>query len=165
MNHTVAMLDASTVFLRALDPKIGTPKGLLVTASTPQSTDGTSEARLSRDTNNETTLPSNRDTGETEFSHPASYNYGGGGNGGGGATPIPHDYGMVYNTANSEQSHLSWESSPQNMPTYLTHPQGGVGGAEWQGPAYQYQGFEHMPPHEHFGWGGEMEEAAGFEEY
>lgn len=159
MKHTVAMLDASTVFLRALDPKIGTPKGLLVSATTPQSTDGTDHRQIPGTTASpQLTKSESHETGD--FRSQSTFGYGV--SGGGGADPIPYDYGVVYNTVGSEQSQVSWDSSPQNMPTYATHP-----GSQWQQRSmpYQYQGFEHMPPHDQLEWTHEFDEPAIFNEF
>lgn len=101
MKHTVAMLDASTVFLRALDPKIATPKGLLVSETTPKSVDTNDATQLKAEPSTEASPVQFQAFEYNSFAQEAG---------------IPN-FGNYTAQGNNE---LSWESSPQSGTTYTT---------------------------------------------
>lgn len=93
MKHTVAMLDASTVFLMALDPKNATPKGLQTSAATPKSVETNDHPQLKAE--------SIAGTSPNQV-----FDYG--------------NYGNYVNYSAPAPGEILWETSPQSGTTYAT---------------------------------------------
>lgn len=125
MKHTVAMLDASTVFLRALDPKIATPKGLQTLATTPKSVDANDAPQLKAEAS-------------SGPSPTQVFDYG---------SFVPDTVPQMYSSYNASASggDLSWETSPGSATTtYATNA--GVG---WHPGPYSYD-FNNMSGAQHY---------------